>query len=225
MEKVKNQEVNSLSESLLYLLTPPDITDPDALISMVVLAVRAGADIIQFRNKSANTRELIEIGSRLCEAVHAEGALFLVNDRVDVAIATGSDGVHLGQEDLPPSWARRILGQKNDKIIGLSTHSVEQALQAESEGVDYIGFGPVYSTPAKSGWPAIGTESFAKLNEKLRIPYFAIGGIDLFNIGQVINSGASRIAACNGVFGHDDLVHAAALLKKELLLKNSRDRF
>jgi thiamine-phosphate pyrophosphorylase len=225
MEKVKSQKINSLSESLLYLLTPPDIIDPDVLIPMVILAVRAGADIIQFRNKSATTRELIEVGSRLCDTVHAEGSLFLVNDRVDVAIATGADGVHLGQDDLPPAWARRLLGQKKSKIIGLSTHSVEQALQAESEGVDYIGFGPIYSTPAKSGWLAIGTESFTVLNEKIRIPYFAIGGIDLFNIGQVVNAGASRIALCNGVFGQEDIVHAAALIKKQLLLKNARDRY
>lgn len=224
MEKVKSQKVNSPSESFLYLLTPAEIIDPSVLIPMVIQAVRAGADIIQFRNKSATTRELIEVGTRLCNAVHAEGSLFLVNDRVDVAIATGADGVHLGQEDLPPAWARRILSRKKRRIVGISTHSIEQALQAESEGVDYIGFGPIYSTSAKSGWPAIGTESFAILNKKLRIPYFVIGGIDLFNIVQVVNAGASRVAICNGVFGQDDVVHAAALIKKQLLLNNAWER-
>ncbi len=216
MEKAKREKASNLSGSLLYLLTPSDIIDPDVLIPMVIQAVRAGADIIQFRNKTAATRELIKAGRRLCKAVHEEGAIFLINDRVDVAIATGADGVHLGQEDLPPDWARRISGSIK-KIIGVSTHSQEQAMQAAAEGVDYIGFGPIYPTQAKSGHPPIGTDSFPMLNETLNIPYFAIGGIDLSNIEQVVKAGASRVALCSGVFGQKDVAGTTARIKKQLL--------
>lgn len=217
MEKRKRKRNGNLPESLLYLLTPAHIIDPDILIPLVIQTLRAGADIIQFRNKQDSARELIRVGLRLCDAVHAHGGLFIVNDRVDVAIATGADGVHLGQEDLPISWARRILGPKKGMIIGISTHSVNQALKAESEGADYVGFGPIFPTPAKSGWPTIGTGFFPILNRRLRIPYFAIGGIDLSNIEGVIHAGASRIAVSNGVFGKKSVGKTTTLIKEQLL--------
>jgi len=216
MAKEKREKTRRLAESSLYLLTPPDIIDPGILVPMVVEVVRAGADIIQFRNKTGTTRELIETGGALCEAVHREGALFLVNDRADVALATGADGVHLGQEDLPLSWARRIIGREHGGIIGISTHSIEQALRAEAEGADYVGFGPVFPTPAKSGYAPIGTAHFAVLNKRLRIPCFAIGGIYSGNVGQVREAGVRRVAVCNGVFGQGDVAGATALIKQRL---------
>lgn len=216
MAKERREKTRRLAESSLYLLTPSDIIDPGMLIPMVIEAVRAGADIIQFRNKTGTARELIETGGALCEAVHGEGALFLVNDRVDVALATGADGVHLGQDDLPLSWARRILGSEGGGIIGISTHSIDQALQAEAEGADYVGFGPVFPTPAKSGYVPLGTAFFDGLNRRLGIPYFVIGGIHSGNIGQVREAGARRVALCNGVFGQGDVAEATALIKQRL---------
>lgn len=215
--------MKSLSDSSLYLLTPADIIDPDVLIPMVILAVRSGADIIQFRNKmaSATTRDMIRLGSRLCDAVHMEGALFIVNDRIDVAIATGADGVHLGQDDLPVDLARHIVSRKNKMLIGISTHSPKQAMQAESEGADYIGFGPIYPTSAKSDYSGIGTGFFPLLNENLGTPYFAIGGINLENIGQVLEAGASRVAICSGIFGpKKDVAQNTQLIKKQLLSRH-----
>ena len=216
MEKPKRKRIGNLPESLLYLLTPPHIIDPDILIPLTIQTLRAGADIIQFRNKQSATRDLIEVGRRLCDAVHTEGGIFLVNDRVDVAMATGADGVHLGQEDLPISWARRILGPQEGMMIGVSTHSLDQALTAESEGADYVGFGPIFTTPAKSGWQPLGTGFFKDLNQRLSIPYFAIGGIDLSNIERVIKAGASRVALCNGVFGEKEVAKTTTLIKKRL---------
>ena len=222
MEKLKRKRNGSLPDSLLYLLTPSHIIDPDILIPMVIQTLRAGADVIQFRNKQASVRDLIRVGLGLCDAVHSHGGLFIVNDRIDVAIATGADGVHLGQEDLPISWAREILGPQKKMIIGVSTHSVDQALEAESEGADYVGFGPIFPTPAKSGWPPIGTGSFQVLNRRLSIPYFAIGGIDLSNIGEIIEAGATRVAISNGVFGNKAVGETTSLIKKQLLSVNTQ---
>ena len=109
------------------------------------------------------------------------------------------------------------MGCRNGMIVGISTHSVEQALEAESEGADYVGFGPIFPTPAKSGWPGIGTGFFPELNRRLRIPYFAIGGIDLSNIEGVIHAGASRIAVSNGVFGKKSVGKTTTLIKEQLL--------
>lgn len=210
--------MKTLSESFLYLLTPPDLLDPDILSPMIIKAIHAGADIIQFRNKMpVSVRELIAAGSRLCESAHREGAVFIVNDRIDVALATGADGVHLGQEDLPLIWARRILSKGNKMAIGISTHSIDQAAQAESEGADYVGFGPVYPTSAKPEYTPVGTGSFSALNKILSIPYFVIGGICMNNIDQVAESGARRVAVCNGVFGQKDISSAAASIKRRLL--------
>lgn len=213
--------MKSLTESSIYLITPPDVIDPDVLIPMVIQAIRAGADIVQFRNKmaSATGRDLIEVGGMLRDAVHNEGGIYIVNDWIDVAIATEADGIHLGQDDLPLNLARHILGGKRDMMIGISTHSLEQAMRAEFDGADYIGFGPIYPTSTKPGRPALGTGFFPELNETLSIPYFAIGGINLYNIGQVVEAGASRVALCNGVFGQKDIAVQTVLIKEQILSK------
>ena len=119
---------------------------------------------------------------------------------------------------IPVELARDIMGKKRGLIIGISTHSLEQALLAESKGADYIGYGPVFPTSAKSGIPGIGTESFTLLNRRINIPYFAIGGINSGNISQVLEAGASRVAICSGIFSETDIAKSTRLIKQKLCL-------
>jgi len=136
--------------------------------------------------------------------------LFIVNDRLDIALAAGADGVHLGQDDLPPDAARAVAGRR--LIIGVSPPSLEQALAAEEAGADYIGVGPVFPTATKPDYPAVGLELVRKVAERVRIPFVAIGGIDRTNAAAVVAAGARRLAVVRAVFGAPDIKEAAASL-------------
>lgn len=177
-------------------------------------AIAGGADVIQLRDKESEAREFVEAGRAMRKAVGKEKTLFIINDRPDIALAVGADGVHLGQDDLPVDCARSILGK--DKIIGLSTHSLEQASAAQDSGADYIGVGPVFSTPTKPGYKAVGLGLIRKVKEMDGIPFVAIGGISAANIGDVIAAGASRVAVVRAVCGAEDIRGAAKSLKDKL---------
>jgi len=177
-------------------------------------AIAGGADIIQLRDKESQARELVEAGRAIRKVVGKDKALFIVNDRPDIALAIGADGVHLGQDDLPVDCARSVLGK--DKIIGLSTHSLEQAAAAQDSGADYIGVGPVFSTPTKPGYKAVGLGLIERVKEMNGIPFVAIGGISAANIGDVIAAGASRVAVVRAVCGAKDVRGAAKRLKDKL---------
>src|SRR5439155_12577882 len=127
------------------------------------------------RAKTTEKGLLLPAARRIAEAAREHGAVFIVNDHIDLALTAGADGVHLGQEDLPVSAARRMWP---DGIVGRSTHSLEQALAAEGEGTDYLGVGPVFATPTKPGRPAVGLSLLREAAEVLTVPWFAIGGID-----------------------------------------------
>lgn len=177
-------------------------------------AVRGGADVIQWRDKQATDREFLETARRLKERVQKSGALFVVNDRVAVAMAVQADGVHVGHEDLPVPEVRALVG--NSMLIGRSTHSLQEALEAESQGADYLGVGPVFATPTKPGYPPVGLELVKQVREKIRIPWVAIGGIDLENVGLVSSAGAARVAVVRAVAAASDPQAAARLLKGKL---------
>ena len=157
----------------------------------------AGVDVIQLREKEAEAGDLLRWGETFREAAERHGALFIVNDRPDVAFALDADGVHLGQNDLPPRVARDILG--DDAIIGLSTHSPAQWDVAAPEA-DYLCIGPVWETPTKPGRPAAGLDAVrhAALSAETR-PWFAIGGITEVNLAEVLDSGATRIVVVRAV--------------------------
>ena len=177
-------------------------------------AVAGGADVIQLRDKESEAREVVEAGRQIRKAVGRDKAVFIVNDRPDIALAVGADGVHLGQDDLPVTAARSILGK--DKIIGLSTHSLEQASVAQNSGADYIGVGPVFSTPTKPGYKAVGLELIKKVKQINGIPFVAIGGIDDSNIDDVVAAGSIRVAVVRAVCGAEDIRAAAKRLKDKL---------
>jgi thiamine-phosphate pyrophosphorylase len=200
-----------LAAARLYLCTPirPDLT----ALAEAVLA--AGVDVIQLRDKQAEAGPLLEAAALLRRAADRHGALLAVNDRADVALAAGADVLHLGQDDLPMAWARRVLGE--GVLLGRSTHDLEQARAAVAEGWDYLAVGPVWPTATKPGRPAVGTglvAAVAALDPP--VPWFAIGGIDRGNLGEVTAAGASRVVVVRAVADAPDPAAAAAELRRRL---------
>jgi len=178
-------------------------------ISDVRSAIAAGVKVVQYRNKSNITRDMYEEAlslKRVCEGK----ANFIINDRLDVALAVGADGVHIGLEDMPYGEARRLLGP--DKIIGVTVHDLEESLEAEAMGADYIGLSPIFATGTKgdAGAPC-GTGLIAEVKKRCRVPLVAIGGIDLSNVDEVIAAGADMVCAISAVVTKQDV--AAAILK------------
>jgi thiamine-phosphate pyrophosphorylase len=191
---------------LLYLISDrralrriPGKTEPAAAqIEAIRKATRAGCQLVQIREKDLHARDLYELARAAVAASHPHGARVLVNDRLDVAIAAGADGVHLPALSFPASEARAVVRSKrlNDFIIGVSTHSLAEASRAEAGGADFIVCGPVYDTPSKRAYgPPIGIESFAEICDSAKIPVLALGGIDLTNFQEPLRRGAAGIAA------------------------------
>jgi thiamine-phosphate pyrophosphorylase len=163
--------------------------------------------IVQLREKTASAREFMDIGRAVRDLCAHYEAIFIINDRVDIALALEADGVHLGQDDMDIASARKILG--NDAIIGLSTHCPGQAAAAVEAGADYIGVGPVFTTPTKPGRQAVGLEYVEWAAKNVSIPWFAIGGIDTDNAQEVIDAGASRIAVVRAIINAEKPEEAA----------------
>ncbi len=161
----------------------------------------------QYRNKSGTRRAIYETSLRLADLLMRAGALFLVNDHPDIAMAVHADGVHLGQADLPLEQARRLLG--SGKIIGISTHTIEQARAAQTAGADYIGFGPIFPTTTKDAGPLQGLERLRAIRSVVTIPVIAIGGINEKNVGEVLRAGADGAAVISAILSVPDL-HGAA---------------
>ena len=172
-------------------------------------ALRGGVDIVQLRMKDAPEEAILAAASRCAPVCAAHGALFILNDRPDLAAAVGADGVHVGQDDMAVSEARRIVG--DDALVGLSTHSPAQVDGAQ--GVDYIGVGPVHATPTKAGRPAVGLELVRYAAEHALVPFFAIGGIDTGNVSAVRDAGATRIAVVRAIGDADDAEAVAGALR------------
>src|SRR6266498_2115268 len=200
-----------LAAARLYLCTPirPDLAD------FAEAVCGAGVDVIQLRDKEAEAVPLLEAAAVLRAAADRHGALLAVNDRADVALAAAADVLHLGQEDLPMTWARQIVG--DGMLLGRSTHDLEQARCAVAEGWDYFAVGPVYPTATKPGRPAVGTtllQAVAALAPP--VPWFAIGGVDRSNLAEVMEAGVSRIVVVRAITDAVDPAAAAAELRRAL---------
>lgn len=174
---------------------------PLTVLEMARLALESGIKWIQYRDKSKNRLEAFRNAMALREITREFGACLIINDHADIAAAVGADGVHLGQEDLPALLARKVMG--GDMIIGISTHNIDQAMAAESEGADYIGFGPVFHTETKEAGLPRGIGYLRKIKDSIGIPVVAIGGIDLENCTSVLESGASAVAAASSILSGD----------------------
>ena len=152
---------------------------------------------MQYRDKAGSRRKVYEEAIKLKDLAGKHNAVFIVNDYSDIALAVDADGVHLGQDDLPVKEARKILGK--GKIIGVSTHCIEQALEAEQAGADYLGFGPIFHTATKDAGSPKGTEMLRAIKDRVSIPVIAIGGINLHNLNSVLETGADAVAVASAI--------------------------
>jgi thiamine-phosphate pyrophosphorylase len=196
-----------LDAARLYLVCD---SQPDEFLRA---ALTGGVDIVQLRCKQASDDQVLEAAARFVRVCADHGALLIVNDRPELAVAAGADGVHVGQDDVPVAQAREIVGP--DRLVGLSTHTTAQIDAAE--GVDYIGVGPVHSTPTKPGRQAVGLELVRYAAAHARVPFFAIGGIDQGNAAAVRSAGGKRIAVVRALTEADDPGSAARALKGDLV--------
>ena len=182
----------------LHVLTDTELQSRFSHVELANLVIKGGADTIQFRQKIGSTREMIETAQELKRICEEAGGTFIVNDRVDVAIASEADGVHLGQDDFPIPLARKLLGES--RIIGGSAATLEEAQKCLAEGVDYIGFGPVYPTTSKDdAGPVTGITLLEEVMNTISIPIIAIGGVTVENTPEVIQAGAQGIAVISAV--------------------------
>jgi thiamine-phosphate pyrophosphorylase len=198
-----------------HVLTDTHLQTHFSHVELAELAIAGGADTIQFRQKSGATREMIRVAEQMKDLCKKAGVTFMVNDRVDVAIASHADGVHLGQDDFPIPLARKLLGEGT--IIGGSAGSMEEARKCLLEGADYIGFGPVFPTTSKEdAGPAGGLGLLKQIVEAIPLPIIAIGGITRDNIPLVMQAGAHGIAVISAVCCQNDPTEAAKCLRSLL---------
>jgi thiamine-phosphate pyrophosphorylase len=199
----------------LHILTDIELQKRFSHVELAEMAIKGGADAIQFRQKHGSTKELIETASRMKDLCSRYGVMLIVNDRLDVAIASNADGVHLGQDDFPIQMARRILG--NDRIIGGSANTLDEALRCLQEGVDYIGFGPVYPTGSKKdAGPAKGIAVMEQVVKQVNCPVIAIGGANCGNVQEIMAAGAHGIAVISAVCCAENPEYATRELKEAL---------
>jgi thiamine-phosphate pyrophosphorylase len=191
---------------------------PLTVLEMAWLALGSGIKWIQYRDKSKNRLEAFRNAMALREITREFGACLIINDHADIAVAVDADGVHLGQEDLPATLARKVIG--GNMIIGISTHSIDEAMTAEAEGADYIGFGPVFYTKTKDAGAPRGVEALRRIKSSVGIPVVAIGGINYENCTSVLENGASAVAAASSVLSGD--VYSNACCFVDLIGKFAR---
>ena len=185
-----------------------------AAASAVEPALRGGADLIQLRDKTAGDDDIVRAGRELRALCSGHGALFLVNDRPDLALACEADGVHVGQDDMPVDDARRIVGP--DRIVGTSTHSPEQVDAADASDADYYAVGPVFETPTKEGRPATGWDLIGYAAGRATKPWFAIGGMDAETASAAGAAGAERVVVVRAIRDADDPEAATRAIRAAL---------
>lgn len=179
-------------------------------------AIAGGATVIQLREKTKPTRQIVEIGLRLRQMTQKARVSLIVNDRIDIALAIGADGVHLGQDDMPLLKAKKIVSEK--MIIGVSATNLDEAIKAEKNGANYLGIGPIFPTPSKENAASpIGLESLQLIRSKTLIPIVAIGGITLDNVSEVLRAGADGIAVISAVTMAQDMKIATKLLRQKVV--------
>ncbi|WP_027128018.1 thiamine phosphate synthase [Fusobacterium perfoetens] len=187
----------------IYGITGENFTNGKTNIQCVEEMIRGGIKIIQYREKNKSLGEKLKEAREIREICKKNGVTFIVNDNIDIAILVDADGVHVGQDDIPPSEVRKLIGE--NKIIGLSTHSPEQGKKAyENNDVDYIGVGPIFPTTTKDTAP-VGLEYLEYVVNNLDIPFVAIGGIKDYNIDKIIERGAKRICLVSDIVGAENI--------------------
>ena len=197
----------------LYAILDPEQIKGRAIEDVLRELLRAGVKILQLRTKSLAANDFLELAQRVRRETAAHDCRLIVNDRVDIAMACNADGVHLGQDDLPLHAGRRLLG---NKFIGISTHDIEQAQEAQRNGADYIGFGPMFGTTTKdTGLTARGIDMLKQIRAAVTIPIVAIGGINEQNVTQVWQAGADSAAIISDILGAADIGSKVARIMQQ----------
>ncbi len=184
----------------LYLITDRTISNL-SLAEMAAKAIKAGVKTIQLREKNMTKKELYKEALLIRKLTFKNRVTFIMNDYVDIALAVNADGVHLGHNDMPIKEARKLLGE--NKIIGISTHSLKQAIDAQRGEADYIGFGPIFKTSTKNAGKPKGSKSLIEVKKHIKIPVVAIGGITIENVSEVLENGAAAVAVASGILSGD----------------------
>jgi len=197
----------------LYLVTDNNALEGSNLFDILSGSLKAGLDMVQFRDKEASDADFLKTGLRI-KGLLKNKALFIINDRVHMALALDADGVHLGPMDMPVETARKILGKK--KIIGFSASSLKEALEAQKQAVDYIAIGAVFQTPVKPNYKIAGLEVLRQAAKKIKIPIVAIGGINETNIKDVAATGVRRIAIVRAILKAENPYLAARNLLERI---------
>lgn len=202
----------------LYLVTNRDKISDDVFFNRVEEALEGGVSLVQLREKTASTREMIEIATKLKDLCHKYQVPLLIDDRVDVCLASGADGVHLGSEDMDIDVARRILG--DEKIIGATAKTVDTALEKERQGADYLGVGAIYPTKTKVKTVLTKVSTLRAINDEIKIPSAAIGGLNETNLDVLEGSGASGICVVRAIMDSEkprEVAEKLSGLSKEIL--------
>ncbi len=203
-----------LRQARLYLVTDDETPESD-LPTLIARAVAGGVDMVQLRRKQSQPEELTELAIRCRDSAHEGGALFLVDDHVDLALEIGADGAHIGQADLGPAEARARLG--SELLLGLSTHSKPDVVRAASQPVDYVSAGPVHMTPTKPGRPAVGFEHISVAAARSSVPVVAIGGLGVESVARAMAAGADMVAVVRSICLADDPAAVAAELRAAIM--------
>lgn len=192
----------------LTLILDHELLEGRSLTEIAAQAMAGGVKSLQYRAKDLSKREAYFNALQLRERTRQNGVTFLINDWVDLALAVEAEGVHLGQEDLPLSAARFLLGP--DRLIGISAHTLEQAKEAEAGGADYLGIGPIFPSSTKQDRPPLGCEMLGQFRGQIRIPIIAIGGISPLNVRQVMTTRVDGVAVVSAILSQPDVTRATA---------------
>ena len=199
----------------LYIILDPSVCPARPLVEVLTASAEAGAMLFQYRNKTASMKEAYIEALALRQAAAKAGVLFIVNDRCDLALAVGADGVHLGQGDLPLELARKVMG--SDKLIGISTHNPDQVQEATVWKPDYLGFGPIFKPGSKQDHdPVVGLEGLRAIRALTSLPVFAIGGIQIDQVREVMREGANGIAVISAILKAPDISLAVKAFLAEM---------
>ncbi len=201
----------------LYVITDEQLSKGMSHIEIAKAAIEGGADVIQLRDKTATSRKVYKDALEIRKITRDANVPFILNDRLDIALAVDADGLHVGQKDLPAKVVRRLIG--DSKILGVSAQTLEEAIQAENDGADYLGVGPIYearSTKADAGKPR-GLALLRQIRQKCSKPIIAIGGITKNNVIEAIRAGADGVAVISAIVSADDIAAAAYELKEIML--------
>jgi thiamine-phosphate pyrophosphorylase len=198
----------------IYPVTCQELSEGRTNLEVLAAVLAGGAKIIQLREKHWDKKDIYELAVEFGKRTRSSDALLIINDHVDIALAAGADGVHLGQEDLPIKAARNIAP---DLIIGASSHNLAEALRAEQDGADYVNIGPIFPTKTKANTVRfLGTEAIAEIGPKLTVPFTTMGGIHPDNIGRVLKAGARRVAMITGITCAADITERVRQLCKTI---------